>query len=92
MIKNTNTKKETKATKRSLAFPTKGEVRPQRIEIEVSERFQRLATRFDLSSKWLAGLACDLFADDPPSEIVFAGKGRVCRLNKGAIKSHQLAA
>lgn len=44
----------------------------KRIEIEVPGRFPGLATRYGLTVEYLAKSACDLFADNPPSEIIFA--------------------
>lgn len=44
-------------------------VSPKLLEIEVSERFTLLARRYGRPVEWLAQLACDLFADDPPSSI-----------------------
>src|SRR5438874_11570616 len=45
-------------------------VSPKLLDFEVSEKFTLLASRFDRPVEWLAKLACDLFADDPPSEII----------------------
>jgi hypothetical protein len=58
---------------------------PKLLEIEVPERFTRLATRYGKPVEWLANLACELFADDPPSEIIIippadlAGKRKAAR-------------
>ena len=45
-------------------------VSPKLIEIEASERFTLLAGRYGKPVEWLAKLACELFEDDPPSEII----------------------
>jgi hypothetical protein len=46
------------------------------VEIELSARFAALARRFNLPETWLAELACDMFADEPPDEIVFDNYGK----------------
>jgi hypothetical protein len=53
---------------------------PKLLEIEVPERFTRLATKYGKPVEWLANLACELFADDPPSEIIdLAERGKAPR-------------
>src|SRR6266480_2286171 len=39
-------------------------------DFEVSEKFTVLARRLGKPVEWLANLACELFAEDPPSEII----------------------
>ena len=43
--------------------------RKLKIEIEISDRFLNATRKFGLSPKYLAELACELFADNPPAEI-----------------------
>jgi hypothetical protein len=51
-----------------------------KLQIEVPKRFTRLATRYGKPVEWLANLACEPFADDPPSEIIdLAEKGKAPR-------------
>jgi hypothetical protein len=41
----------------------------KKLEAKVSPKFFEIAQRFSVPAAWLAELACDLFADDPPEEI-----------------------
>jgi hypothetical protein len=45
----------------------------QKIEIELPAKFLTEARRLGRPVKWLAQLACEMFADDPPKQVIVAG-------------------
>jgi hypothetical protein len=54
------------------------------LEIEVSEKFEVLARKLNKPVEWLATLACELFADDPPSEIIIVPPAHLAGKRKAA--------
>jgi len=51
----------------------------KKLETTVSPKFAEIARRFSVPAAWLAELACDLFANDPPVEIVVVSDGKLSR-------------